>query len=54
MVGGWPQEEEEKKEYLANLNSKRRLLSRDQPWLIKRCATNAVGTSFPCSPLTLE
>ena len=48
------QREEESKEYLQNLNSKRRLLSGDQPLLIKSCATKSVGTAAPCRPPTFE
>ena len=48
------QREEESKEYLQNLNSKRRLLSGDQPPLIKSCAIKSVGTAAPCRPPTFE
>ena len=41
------QREEESKEYLQNLNTKRRLLSGDQPPLIKSCAIKFVGTADP-------
>lgn len=52
-VLGRPKGKEEKREYLSNLNSKGRLLSGNQPQLIKG-ATNFVQTSLPCRPLTLE
>lgn len=48
------QREEESKEYLQNVNSKRRLLSADQPPLIKGCATKFVGTAAPCRSPTFE
>ena len=48
------QREEERKEYVPTLNSKRGLLGADQLLLIKRCTTNFVGTSSPCRPLSFE